>query len=109
MKIDFNETEIKAMEAFFRGDGEDGNALQDTFLAQLKAARKEGMDHCPCKDATCKHHGNCFECVQIHRGHGMHLPACMHLMVNKRLEAVSELSEHTIVRQVKVPDYVPDP
>jgi hypothetical protein len=39
----------------------------------------------------------------------MHLPACMHMMVNKRLEAVSELSEHTIVRQVKVPDYVPDP
>ena len=109
MKIDFNETEIKAMEAFFRGDGEGGHALQDTFLDEIKAARKTGMDHCPCKDVSCKHHGNCFECVQIHRGHGMHLPACMHMMVNKRLEAVSELSEHTIVRQVKVPDYVPDP
>ena len=107
MKIDFNETEIKAMEAFFRGDGESGHALQDDFLAQIKDARKAGMDHCPCKDAGCKHHGNCFECVQIHRGHSMHLPACMQLMLNKRLEAVSELSEHTIVRQVKVPDYVP--
>ena len=107
MKIDFHETEIKAMEAFFRGDGESGHALQDDFLVQIKDARKAGMDHCPCKDAGCKHHGNCFECVQIHRGHGMHLPACMQLMLNKRLEAVSELSEHTIVRQVKVPDYVP--
>ena len=37
----------------------------------------------------------------------MHLPACLQLMLNKRLEAVSERSEHTIVRQVKVPDYVP--
>ena len=32
MKIDFNETEIQAMEAFFRGDSEAGHALQDEFL-----------------------------------------------------------------------------
>lgn len=106
MKIDFNETEIKAMEAFFRGDGEEGNALQDEFLKQINAARKEGMDFCPCKDASCKHHGICYECVQIHRGHGMHLPYCLQLMLNKRLEAVSELTEHTIVNEVRIPDYL---
>ena len=106
MKIDFNETEIKAMEAFFRGDGDAGHALQDEFLAQIKEARKEGMDFCPCKDASCKHHGICYQCVQIHRGHGMHLPYCLQLMLNKRLEAVSELTEHTIVNEVKIPDYL---
>lgn len=107
MKIDYNPTEIQAMDAFLRGDGDTGHALQDQFLAEIKAAKKEGMDHCPCKDTSCKHHGNCYECIQIHRGHGDHLPSCLHLMVNKRLAAVSALSEHTIVREVTVPDYVP--
>ena len=106
MKIDFNATEIQAMEAFFRGDGEGGHDLQDQFLDEIKAARKAGMDYCPCKDAACKHHGNCFECVQIHRGHGMHLPFCMQMMLNKRLAAVSELTEHSIVKEVKQPAYI---
>lgn len=64
MQIDFNETEIQAMEAFFRGDGEGGHALQDQFLAEIKAARKEGLDFCPCTDASCKHHGICYECAR---------------------------------------------
>ena len=40
MKIDCNETEIRAMEAFFRGNGEGGHALQDAFLSEIKATRK---------------------------------------------------------------------
>ena len=106
MQIDFNETEIQAMEAFFRGDGEDGHVLQDQFLEEIKAARKAGLDFCPCTDASCKHHGICYECVQIHRGHGMHLPFCLQKMLNKRLEMVSELTEHSIVKEVKQPAYL---
>ena len=52
MQIDFNETEIQAMEAFFRGDGEGGHVLQDQFLEEIKAARKAGLDFCPCTDAS---------------------------------------------------------
>lgn len=36
----------------------------------LKQVRESG-DHCPCKQA-CPHHGNCFECVTLHRGHRDH-------------------------------------
>ena len=106
MKIDFNETEQQAMEAFFRGDAAEGDRLQDQFLAEVLQSMREGQDHCPCKDASCKHHGHCLQCVQIHRGHGMHLPYCMQLMLNKRLAYVSELTEHTIVNEVAIPDYL---
>lgn len=51
-------------------------------------------------------YGICWECVQIHRGHGMHLPYCLQKMVNRRLAAVSELTEHTIVNEVSVPEYL---
>ena len=64
------------------------------------------MDFCPRKDAPCKHHGICYECVQIHRGHGMHLLHCLQMMLNKHLEAVSELTEHTIVNEVRLSDYL---
>ena len=106
MNIDFNGTEIRAMEAFAAGNGEEGEALQDHFLEEIRKARKEGEDFCPCKDKSCKHHGICWECVQIHRGHGMHLPYCLQKMVNRRLAAVSELTEHTIVNEVSVPEYL---
>jgi len=35
------------------------------------------------------------ECVTLHRGHGAHLPHCFQQMVNRRIEKLSELSEHS--------------
>ena len=105
MKIDFNELECKAMEAFNAGNGEEGQRLQGQFLEQVKESIKNGEDYCPCK-AECSIHGNCFKCVQVHRGHGSHLPFCMQLMLNKKLEALSSLTEHTITDIVKKPDYL---
>ena len=78
MKIDNNELEMRAMELFKEGKEEEATKLQDEFLAQVKAS---GIDHCTCPGTGCKFHGNCVECVIIHRGHGDHLPHCF--MLNK--------------------------
>lgn len=59
MKIDFNETECKAMEAFSQGDFETGHILQDQFLEEVIKSLQNGEDHCPCP-ASCKHHGKCM-------------------------------------------------
>ena len=45
---------------------------------------------------ACPHHGNCFECVTLHRGHRDHLPMCMWDMVNERLHKLSRLTEGTL-------------
>jgi len=105
MKIDFNETELAAMAAFARCDGKEGHRLQNQFIDELKQAMRGGMDHCPCT-MDCPHHGKCVICVQIHRGHGDHLPACMREMVNRKLEGLSALTEHTITDKVAKPDYL---
>lgn len=105
MKIDDNETQHLAMEAFLRGDEAEGNAIQNLFIDELKQARRDGQDHCSCQ-ADCSIHGNCFICVQTHRGHGNHLPHCMQAMLNKKLEILSELTEHTITDLVKKPFYL---
>ena len=105
MKIDFNEKGCKAMEAFSKGDFKTGSELQGKFVEELKRFMREKNDYCSCK-ADCKYHGQCVICVQIHRGHGQHLPQCMQLMLNKKIAALSELSEHSIIKEVDIPDYL---
>ena len=89
--IDDSPKEMRAMNLFKAGKSKEGSALQDEFLAEVKAS---GEDHCSCP-ASCKFHGKCMECVTLHRGHGAHLPHCFQQMVNRRIEKLSELSEHS--------------
>ena len=97
MKIDNNEMEMQAMDLFRSGDLKEARKLQNQFL---KDVLDSGQDHCPCPE-PCKHHGKCVECVIIHRGHGDHLPYCFADMLNKRIEKLSELSEHSFKPPVK--------
>ena len=103
MKIDNNLIEMEAMAAFRKGDSDEGHRLQDSFLNEFHDSLKQGEDFCSCT-ADCKHHGKCMDCVTLHRGHGDHLPECMHAMLNERIEKLSELSEHSIIRQIQA-DY----
>ena len=41
--------------------------LVEEFAAQFREEYKD-KDHCPCQKA-CRYHGNCKECVAIHRAH----------------------------------------
>ena len=89
MQIDGNKRMKKAMGHFLKGETREAFRCIDGFLARVKAS---GEDHCSCTVA-CKYHGNCVDCVLIHRGHEDHLPACFHEMVNRSLAAVCALTE----------------
>ena len=95
MKIEYNEKEIAAMAEFHKGNRAEGLRLQEEF-------RKEyaDKDHCPCQKA-CRYHGNCKECVAIHRAHQEHVPNCMRPMINKKLKILSELTEHTLANEIE--------
>ena len=98
MQIDYNEKEMAAMQAFKEGDREKGHALQREFIDELHEYMKENS-HCSCKMINCPLHGKCIECVAAHRGHGDHLPDCLKGIVNKKIESLSELTEHSFVRE----------
>ena len=91
MKIDGNELAILQDKLYQQGRDEEGWAVKQEFLKQVR----EAGDHCPCQNAG-PHHGNCFECVTIHRGHRDHLPMCMWDMVNERLHKLSLMTEGTL-------------
>lgn len=91
MKIDGNELAIRQDQLEKEGCHQEAWAVKQEFLRQVR----EAGDHCPCQE-HCPHHGNCFECVTIHRGHRDHLPMCMWDMVNERLCQLSHLTEGTL-------------
>lgn len=89
--VDNHPLEIEAMELFKQGKGKEARKLQEAFLDEVLSS---GEDHCTCP-GNCKYHGKCVECVMIHRGHGDHLPHCFYEMVNRRIEGLSALTEHS--------------
>ena len=91
MKIDGNELAIRQNELDQQGKKKEAYEMKMEFLRQVR----ESGDHCPCKEA-CPHHGNCFECVTIHRGHRDHLPMCLWDMINERVAALSHFTEGSL-------------
>ena len=91
MTVDDHPMEVKAMELFRQGESKRASELQDEFLAEIT---RSGLDHCNCP-ATCKFHGKMRRVCGHSRGHGDHLPHCFHNMVNRRIEQLSGLSEHS--------------
>ena len=101
MQIEGNQKDLDAMKAFHEGNRAEGLKLQEEFAAEFRVAYKE-KDHCPCQKAS-RYHGNCKECVAIHRAHQEHVPNCMRPVINKKIRLLSELTEHTIAREIEPP------
>ena len=93
MIIDGNEIEKIAMKEFHLGNRKEGLRIQEEFASAFRTEYAQ-KDHCPCTKA-CRYHGNCKECVAIHRAHQEHVPNCMRTMINQKIAVLSELTEHT--------------
>lgn len=104
MIIEGNPKELDAMKEFHKGNRNEGLRLQEDFVSAFREAYRE-KDHCPCKK-VCRYHGNCRECVAIHRAHQEHVPNCMRSMINRKIKLLSELTEHTIASEIKAPKEV---
>lgn len=99
MKIDGNEKETEALKQYNEGNVKEFHRLQDEFIKELREEYKD-KDHCPCT-SSCKYHGKCMECVAIHRAHLDHIPVCLRPLLNAKLKILSELTEHSIIDELK--------
>lgn len=104
MIIDGNEIEKASMEEFRKGNRKEGQRIQEEFVSKFREEYGT-KDHCSCQKA-CQYHGNCKECVAIHRAHEEHVPNCMRNMINKKIRSLSELTEHTIANEINAPNEV---
>lgn len=101
MIIENHPKEIAAMQEFYKGNRPEGLRLQEEFASEFRTEYAD-KDHCPCKKA-CRYHGNCKECVAIHRAHQEHVPNCMRPLINRKLKILSELTEHTLANEIEPP------
>ena len=98
MIIDNNETEKRAMKEFHLGNRKEGLKIQEEFASAFRTEYAH-KDHCSCTKA-CRYHGNCKECVAIHRAHREHLPNCFRSMVNEKIKFFTGLTENSIVEEI---------
>jgi hypothetical protein len=95
LDLDNNNLAKKAMSCYKEKRKEEGDKLLNEFLEMVK---NSNQDHCSCT-SNCKFHGNCIDCVIIHRGHTDHLPNCFYAMVNDKICQLSCLTEHSFYKE----------
>ncbi len=92
------------MAEFHKGNRAEGLRLQEEFASNFeRICRQETTAHVK---KPVRYHGNCKECVAIHRAHQEHVPNCMRPMINKKLKILSELTEHTLANEIEAPKEV---
>jgi hypothetical protein len=96
VRVDYNEAFRKEFELSSTGQLSAAEGYQ-MKMNELKKIQESGIDYCSCPEA-CPHHGKCWECVLIHRGHRDHLPYCFWDMINERLYPLQRLTEGSLMR-----------
>ena len=87
---------------------------KEEYLALVLANRAvlaspEGAE-CPCPKRKCEWHGQCYECVRLHRHAGQHLPDCLQPIVQEQILALLRTVEMIATPKPRTPgeywDYV---
>ena len=63
------------------------------------------VDDCPCTQVRCHRHGNCVECVRVHRTRQQHIPECLQEMFRSRIRELAALVEYDIRDLRRTPAY----
>jgi len=63
------------------------------------------VDDCPCAQTRCHRHGNCVECIRVHRTRQEHIPECLQEMFRSRVRELAALVEYGIRDLRRTPAY----
>ena len=63
------------------------------------------VDDCPCVQVRCHRHGNCVECIRVHRTRQEHIPECLQGMFRDRIRQLAALVEYDIRDLRRTPAY----
>lgn len=63
------------------------------------------VDDCPCTQVRCHRHGNCVECVRVHRTRQLHIPECLQEMFRVRIKELAALVEYDVRDLRRTPAY----
>jgi hypothetical protein len=66
-------------------------------IEEIRAMLASGAEaQCNCPNVKCEFHGNCYDCIRIHRHYKDHLPRCMQLLIRDKVKDLARLVEFTV-------------
>ncbi|MHC4563908.1 MAG: hypothetical protein ACYS8X_14210 [Planctomycetota bacterium] len=76
---------------------------KEQYAETMKAIKKRLDDgeygDCPCPKTKCYWHGNCRDCVRLHRMGGGHVPACLQFILDDKIAALAATAELEVTRK----------
>jgi hypothetical protein len=63
------------------------------------------VNDCPCIQTRCHRHGNCVECIRVHRTRQQHIPECLQDMFRTRIKELAALVEYDVLDLRRTPAY----
>ena len=81
---------------------------QDEFVTLIKKIRamlaSDAEARCSCPKTKCEWHGDCYNCVRIHRHFRDHVPNCLQSILSDGLKELARSAEMTVTPKPKTPD-----
>lgn len=59
---------------------------------------------CSCPKTKCEWHGDCYNCIRIHRHFGDHVPNCLQFILKNQIEELARAADMTVEPKPQTPD-----
>jgi len=76
-----------------------------TLVKDIRAMLASGTEaSCSCPKTKCEWHGDCYNCVRIHRHFGDHVPNCLQFILQNKVKEIARAAEMKAAPIAKTPD-----
>ena len=73
---------------------------KEEFVEEIKIIRamlaSEAEAKCSCPNIHCEFHGDCYNCIRIHRYYKNHVPRCLQPMLREKVKGLTQMVEYTV-------------
>lgn len=81
---------------------------REEFVEEILDCREKinsgKYDKCPCPVKKCEWHGNCHQCVLLHRVYQDHIPNCLKPIFRNKLKDLAHALEYDISPKERSPE-----
>jgi hypothetical protein len=73
---------------------------KEEFVAEVKEVRAmlatDAHAGCSCPNTYCEYHGDCYNCIRIHRHFKDHVPRCLQPMLREKMAGLIQAVEYSV-------------
>ena len=75
------------------------------LIKEIRAMLASGAEaECTCQNTKCEWHGDCYNCIRIHRHFGDHIPSCLQFILRDKVKELARATEMAVEPKPSTPD-----